>query len=106
MVIEDVYAKILDVIRDLGGEATTYDIISEFRRRFENEFDALVERYGCEGGKGSGRRYTPFVYLGKQISNLSRKGWILSIGWSRADEDEWSAQKVKRWRIHPRFLPL
>lgn len=106
MVIEDVYAKILDVIRDLGGEATSSDIITEFRRRFGKEYDALVERYGCEGGKGSGKRYTPFVYLGKQISNLARKGWILGAGWRKADEKEWSAPKVRKWKIHPRLLSL
>lgn len=104
MIIEDVYVKILDIIRDLGGEATTYEIIKEFKKRDGKEFLDLMERYGCEGGKGSGRRYTPYVYLGKQISNLARKGWILSVGWRKADEDEWSAPKVKRWKIHPRLL--
>lgn len=106
MVIEDVYAKILDVLRDLGGEASTYDIITEFKRRFGIEFDALVERYGCEGGRGSGRRYTPYVYIGKQISNLARKGWVLEAGWKKAEENEWSAPKVRKWKINPRFLSL
>ncbi|MGB9607204.1 MAG: hypothetical protein ACPL7E_01570, partial [bacterium] len=61
-----------------------------------------VERYGCEGGKGSGRRYTPYVYIGKQISNLARKGWLLEMGWR--EEEDWSAPKVRRWRINPRIL--
>ncbi|MBC7326916.1 hypothetical protein H5T87_02205 [bacterium] len=106
MLVEDVYAKILDVIRDLGGEATSYDIIMEFRARYGDDFSELVERYGCEGGRGSGKRYTPYVYLGKQISNLAKKGWLLGVGWKDADKDTWSAPKTRRWRLNPRFLRI
>ncbi|MGB9876438.1 MAG: hypothetical protein ACPLPS_01570 [bacterium] len=102
MVVEDVYAKLLDVIKELGNDFTTYDVIMGFKRRYEGDFFRLVERYGCEGGKGSGRRYTPYVYIGKQISNLARKGWLLEMGWR--EEEDWSAPKVRRWRINPRIL--
>lgn len=104
MLVDDIYAKIMDIMKDLGETATTPQIIREFKARYGEEFANLVERYGCEGGRGSGRRYTPYVYLGKQISNLARKGWILSVGWGKADEDEWSAPKVRRWKINPRLL--
>jgi hypothetical protein len=102
LVVEDVYAKLLDVMKELGGDFTTFDVIRAFRARYGDDFFQLVERYGCEGGKGSGRRYTPYVYIGKQISNLARKGWLLEAGWR--EEEGWSAPKVRRWKINPRLL--
>lgn len=94
----------MDIIKGLGGEFTTKDVIENFKRLYREDYERLVQRYGCEGGRGSGKLYTPHAYLARQIANLEKKGWIQHRGWKKTQKEEWTAPKVKRWCLHSRLL--
>jgi hypothetical protein len=94
-IIEDIYEKLLDCCRQFSNQFTTDDIIKMFVTKYPIDWDVLQRKFGA-GGKGNGRYFTPYVYIGQMLRRTSKKNNIRFEGFKKAPED-WGNSVIANW---------